>query len=222
MLQCPTSRDSCFCGRTAPHVNYIDGNDEGDGRAQSHHTQPRPSSPGVDLQLAGGHVAAGELVHAVVPPVVGGEDAEQQRTRLRAGGGGVRHTARTPRKASRRQSRHASPPLPGPRERRQYGRGGPAQPRHLLPVDRLLRFLLDLLLRDARLHRHLVPQPTARMSRGARTILAIVERRRPCAPGRWARLGARERREGGRGGGRCVAAAGRLASADVPAECRHR
>lgn len=48
------------------------------GRAQS-----RCHSPGVDLQLAGGHVAARELVHAVVPPIVGGEDAKQQRARLR-------------------------------------------------------------------------------------------------------------------------------------------
>lgn len=51
--------------------------------------QRRCHSPGVDLQLAGGHVAAGELVHAVVPPIVGGEDAKQQRARLR-GEAGVR------------------------------------------------------------------------------------------------------------------------------------
>ena len=39
-------------------------------------------SPGVDLQLAGRDVPPGELVHAVMSPVVRGEHPQQERTRL--------------------------------------------------------------------------------------------------------------------------------------------
>ena len=75
-----------------------------------------PDSPSVDLQLAGRHVSTGELVHAVVAAVVGGEDAQEQRAGLL--------------------------------------------------IDGLLRLLLNFLLGNARLHRHL-PSP-------ARKTLALT------------------------------------------------
>ena len=54
-------------------------------RARRRQASPRPpDSPSVDLQLAGRHVSAGELVHAVVAAVVGGEDAQEQRAGLGA------------------------------------------------------------------------------------------------------------------------------------------
>lgn len=190
-----------------------------DARAE----RPRPPhSPGVDLQLAGGHVAAGELVHAVVPPVVGGEDAKQQRARLREG---ARMSGRSPppapsplpsqTDASRcRRARCRSLPAPRPARERHTKRL-----QHLLPVDRLLRLLLDLLLRDPRLHRHLA----AAHSRPLRT-----RRSRESSPGEATAAGAGTRvRAGGgrrRGAGAGAGAGGwpqgdRAGAAAAPPPC---
>lgn len=87
----------------------------------------RCHSPGVDLQLAGRHIAAGELVHAVVPPIVGSEDAKQQRARLwgearvrirtgmgqtRGLGWGATPRPHPPPEASRRHQTLTTPPSP--------------------------------------------------------------------------------------------------------------
>lgn len=115
----------------------------------------RARSPGVDLQLARRHVPARELIHAVVAPVVGGENAQQQRACLRVGRK-ARSEAGQPARdlcllltplCSLPALRHLIPTT------------------YLLPVDWLLWFLLNFLLGDAGLHRHLPPVARERFAR---------------------------------------------------------
>lgn len=121
----------------------------------------------------------------------------------RGGAEGPLAAPRPPRSPPSEASPQPFPPHPAPAP-------GDArrQPRHLLPVDRLLRLLLDLLLRDARLHRHLPPAaaapgcPAARL-RPRESRAGRGERRRRARRARRMRAGrAAEVRPGrcGRGG----------------------